>query len=247
MLNHLEIFVSALTRRVRDVLSVLIGKSFVYSKREFGHHQISFSQEGEDSLLMRIFNAKPDGFYVDVGAHDPQRFSNSYSFYRRGWKGINIDPLPGSKAKFDLQRPRDINLEMGVSSRKGKMLYYSFSEPALNTFDSITANTYASHSKLLAEINIEVSPLRDILGVYLPPGVSIDFLSIDVEGLDLDVLRSNDWARFRPRFVLTEALSMSDICHVQQTDLYEYMTTVGYTLFGKTVNTLFFSDLSPES
>ena len=58
--------------------------------------QYSFSQEGEDLVLARIFEGKKNGFYVDIGAHHPTRFSNTHYFYRRGWSGINIDAMPGS-------------------------------------------------------------------------------------------------------------------------------------------------------
>src|SRR5690554_6253894 len=76
----------------------------------------SYSQEGEDILLEKLFEGKNDGFYVDVGAHHPRRFSNTYLLYRRGWRGINIDAMPGSMAEFRRLRGRDINLEIPISS-----------------------------------------------------------------------------------------------------------------------------------
>lgn len=242
MTNRFKRTVAAARRRIGVAFSVLCGSSYFYSKRIYIHHQLSFSQEGEDRVLMRLFERQSRGFYVDVGAHHPQRFSNTYCFYRRGWTGINIDPLPGSKAKFDQLRPLDINLEMGVATSAGELTYYSFEEPALNTFDSEVASSQTS--KLLDKVRLKVAPLRDVLDRYLPAGVSIDFLSIDVEGLDLDVLHSNDWSRFRPKFVLAEALAMRDIRHVQSSELHAYMESVGYSFFAKTMNTLFFVDLA---
>ena len=94
----------------------------------------SYSQEGEDILLKRIFNNKKNGFYVDVGAHHPKRFSNTNIFYQMGWRGINIDPMPSSMDLFKRYRPRDINLEFGVAKKKGIMKYYIFNDPALNSF-----------------------------------------------------------------------------------------------------------------
>ena len=111
----------------------------------------SYSQEGEDMVLSRIFSDKSKGFYVDVGAHHPMRFSNTYSFYKRGWQGINIEPNPDSISMFKRYRPRDINLNCGIAWNKGNLEYYMFDEPALNTFDgdvlksriSNTSYTYA--------------------------------------------------------------------------------------------------------
>src|SRR5436190_18531451 len=75
----------------------------------------SFSQEGEDMLLRREFERQASGFYVDVGAHDPHRFSNTHYFYKCGWRGINIEARPGSSRLFKRWRPRDISLEIPIS------------------------------------------------------------------------------------------------------------------------------------
>ncbi len=82
--------------------------------------------------MSRYFeNKKTTGFYVDVGAHHPLRFSNTYKFYKRGWHGINIDAMPGSMDLFNRLRHRDINLERAVSDSKQILTYYAFNEPAL--------------------------------------------------------------------------------------------------------------------
>src|SRR4030066_382437 len=101
------------------------------------------SQEGEDILLRRLFKSDylKKGFYVDVGAHDPVRFSTTLHFYLNGWNGINIDPAPGFKCKFDKLRERDINIEIGISSKEEELSYYSFSESAFNTFNKRNAQT----------------------------------------------------------------------------------------------------------
>ncbi len=88
-----------------------------------GHSINSYSQEGEDMVLRRLFEQKTVGYYVDVGAHHPKRFSNTYYFYKRGWRGINIDAMPGSMKLFNKMRPRDINVEIPVSSGEGEILY----------------------------------------------------------------------------------------------------------------------------
>src|SRR4051794_10306733 len=86
--------------------------SFYRSARNFNPDCVSsYSQEGEDMVLRRVFNNKRGGFFVDVGAHHPRMYSNTYYFYLRDWRGINIDAMPGGMAAFDRMRPGDINVE----------------------------------------------------------------------------------------------------------------------------------------
>src|ERR1700676_3422099 len=100
---------------------------------------LSYSHEGEDMVLRRIFHTQTSGFYVDVGAHHPYRFSNTCYFYRRGWRGINIDPNPDAIMAFRRDRPSDVNVCVGVSDIAGVLSFPLFNEPALNTFDSTLA------------------------------------------------------------------------------------------------------------
>src|ERR1700756_330529 len=97
--------------------------------------RVSYSQEGEDMVLDRFLEHRHSGFYVDVGAHHPKRFSNTLRLYRRGWRGLNIDANPDSIRLFRRARPKDINVEAGVSSNRQLLTYFAFNEPALNTFD----------------------------------------------------------------------------------------------------------------
>ncbi|MCW5198180.1 hypothetical protein VU06_00335 [Desulfobulbus sp. F3] len=79
------------------------------------------------------------GFYIDIGAHHPKRFSNTFYFYRQGWHGINIDAMPRSMELFNKIRPRDINIEAAISDEKVELTYYMFDEPALNTLSKESA------------------------------------------------------------------------------------------------------------
>jgi FkbM family methyltransferase len=203
----------------------------------------SFSQEGEDLILRRIFGKQASGFYVDVGAHHPRRFSNTYNFYRRGWTGINIDPNPDAMRAFETDRSRDINLQCGVADRPGNLTYYRFDEAALNTFDAdVVASRLANTPyKLLGSIDVRVEPLAVILERSLPANQAIDFLTIDAEGMDLQVLQSNDWQRYRPRCVLVESLGVS-LEDVLRGEIFLFMSDQGYELFAKTFNTLVFRE-----
>ena len=117
-----------------------------------------------------------------------------------------------------------------------------FEESALNTFSSNLMNDYvASGFNIINTQIIETRPLCDILTEYIPNGVKIDFMSIDVEGEDANVLKSNDWERYRPNFVLVEILSSSPI-ELIDTNEYRIMTGLGYEFFAKSMNTVFFKN-----
>lgn len=202
-------------------------------------HIKSYSQEGEDLILNRIFELQKNGFYIDIGAHHPFRFSNTYLFYKRGWSGINVDAMPNSMKLFDKFRARDINLEYAVGNGGGSMTYYVFNEPALNGFHDTLKDKYNSHSiyKLINKIDMDIKPLSYILDRYMPPNTDIDFLSIDVEGLDFDVLISNNWDRYRPKIILIESWN-SNIIDISNNDIYKFLVNKNYTLYAKTMNTL---------
>lgn len=201
----------------------------------------TYAQEGEDIILRRIFGTRRQGFFIDVGAHHPLRFSNTNLFYQMGWSGINIEPNPDLIRVFDKCRPRDINLGIGISNEPGMLTYYKFNEPALNTFDPQIAKARVNDDGyvLQAEITIPVHRLEDILNQFLPENQEIDFMTIDVEGLDLSVLESNNWERYRPRFVLAEVLGL-DLEEVMRSELVTFMKTKQYALQYRTYNTLFF-------
>jgi FkbM family methyltransferase len=203
----------------------------------------SYSQEGEDMILNRIFSEKARGFYVDVGAHHPCRFSNTYFFYKKGWSGINIEPNPEVVSTFKSMRSRDINLQVGVSEKNEKLKYYHFDEPALNTFDhNIVKDRLENTSyKVIKVGEIPVLRLDEIFFKHLPNEQIIDFLSVDVEGLDFMVLKSNDWTKYRPTCVLVEVLN-STLDEIMNSDIYGFMKNNGYNLFSRTYNTLIFRE-----
>lgn len=201
----------------------------------------SYSQEGEDMILRRIFEMQSKGFYVDVGAHHPKRFSNTYFFYEKGWNGINVDAMPGSMKLFDNIRPRDINIETPISNEKQVLTYYAFNEPALNGFSKeiSEARDRLNNYKIEFTKDIETSTLEEFLDENLPSNQVIDFLSIDVEGLDFDVIKSINIKKFRPRVILVEILG-SSLSDLQQDSIYKFLIDENYVLYAKAVNTVIF-------
>ena len=168
--------------------------------------RMSMSQFGEDLVLADLFAERPDGFYVDVGAFDPFNLSNTYNLYRRGWRGINLEPVPAHLARFERYRPRDVNLPFAVGDTEGT------AEFVVNRGFSSFAGTYrpSPDEDPGTPIQVRVRRLDDVLGEHVPAGVRIDLLDVDCEGADAAVLRSNDWERHRPRVVLAERLARSE-------------------------------------
>jgi FkbM family methyltransferase len=206
-----------------------------------GYSIKSYSQEGEDMILRRIFENQNVGFYVDVGAHHPFRFSNTYYFYKQGWHGINIDAMPGSMRLFRRFRSRDINLEMPISNGEQDLIYFQFNEPALNSFSEEVSRERNGKKGyyIQQEIKLKTLKLSSVLHEQLPNGTEIDFLSIDVEGLDLDILRSNDWGKYKPKIILVEILGNS-LSDVKNGEISIFLKQYGYAMFAKTINTVFF-------
>ncbi|MFN3872737.1 MAG: FkbM family methyltransferase [Ignavibacterium sp.] len=212
-----------------------------YNEKILNYRNISYSQEGEDLILRRIFEDKKKGFYIDVGAHHPKRFSNTYLFYKKGWRGINIEARPGSKKLFDKIRKEDINIEAAISDVPATLTYFIFDEPALNSFDRELSIKRANETnyKLIKEIFLNTVRLSEILDKYLDSGQTIDFLSIDTEGYDLSVLKSNDWERFKPSVILCED-SEFDFDNPGKSPIFNFLVEKNYQLLAKTLNTLIF-------
>lgn len=196
--------------------------------------QISYSQDGEDMILKEIFSCKSEGFYVDIGAHHPKRFSNTYNFYKNGWRGINIDPLVGVKGIFDELRPRDINLEIGISDNIGQLNYYMYDEPAFNTFSKEACERAKSKFDIepFQVKKIEVDRLENILNKHAA-NMQIDLMNIDVEGYELNVLKSNDWEKWVPKVILVE-IKDNNFENIKNNSIHRYLIERYYELLAKT-------------
>jgi len=208
--------------------------------------QFSYSQEGEDLILERILGPRKTGFYVDVGAHHPRRFSNTLRFYKRGWHGINIEPNPDAMKLFARQRRRDINLCYGVGDSETELTYFMFNEPALNSFDrKLSEQRQSGEYRISSTRQIPVKRLSSLLAEFVPKNVQLDFMSIDVEGFDLQVLQSNDWTRFRPTCLLVEAESFN-LADPGANRIHGFLEGQNYALFAKTYNTLIYLDRNSQ-
>lgn len=208
-----------------------------YKYLPFGN--ISYSQEGEDLILSRLFNEKRNGFYIDIGAHHPIRLSNTYKFYLMGWNGINIDAAPGSMVPFRQIRDRDINIEAALSDETKELQYYIFNEPALNTLSKETAETKSKISGYYIKevISLKTETINSLLAKNIKSEQVIDFLTIDIEGLDIIVLKSLNFSKYRPVAILIE---IKDFNVYENSDLVKFLNINSYHFYAKTVNTVFF-------
>ena len=182
------------TRAGRQGLSWYVSNNIPQTVHRSGAlPQISWSQDGEDFLFEELFPHA--GRYVDVGAHHPDRFSVTRKLYDRGWQGVNIDFSPGFSEIFARSRPRDTNIQALVG-RQRLETFWRFREPTLSTLDAARAHQLLNLGwELESEEPVSVSPLTRILSDSGFTG-PIDLLSVDVEGEDLEVLRSLDWERW---------------------------------------------------
>jgi FkbM family methyltransferase len=201
-----------------------------------------FGQEAEDAVLAELFGAElgRKGFFVDVGAHHPTRYSNTWKFYQLGWRGINIDPTPGCMVEFNKLRPEDTNLEIGVSAREAERSFYCYNEPALNGIDNDRREELAeSPYKLEKIIEVRTKPLSDILSAHGVVLKSPNFLSIDVEGLEMEVLQSSSWDRYLFEWILIEQRA-NDLTTIDQTSPWLFLSSKGYQAVACTGRTVIY-------
>lgn len=164
----------------------------------------SFSQYGEDKIINRLLGNKKNGFYIDIGANHPDRFSNTKKFYLKGWRGINIEPNPVSFNKFS-KRLHDMNLNIGIGTTSQGLDFYCFYEDTLSTFSEKSKDEYIGHGyKLIDILKVEVQSLEKIFQNYVQDK-TVDFISIDVEGFEMEVLKSNNWDIYKPTLIILES------------------------------------------
>lgn len=164
---------------------------------------ISYAQNFEDVMLNRAFKNIDCGFYIDVGANDPISDSVTKSFYSRGWRGINIEPLPTHWNDLMHDRPEDINLQCAAGDFSGTIKIW---EPDIRGWATASAEVWQSHQAEGHEGVFHETPiftLKDICEKYVTK--EINFLKIDVEGFEESVIKGMDFSRFRPWIILIEA------------------------------------------
>ncbi|MEE1258104.1 MAG: FkbM family methyltransferase [Lachnospiraceae bacterium] len=198
------------------------------------YQQSIHSGNGEEIYLKNIFAGKENGVYVDVGAFHPMRVSNTLWAYRKGWRGINIEPNMDNMEYFKILRPEDKNVNCGISDVVGEMTYYMLDDGAYNTFDYELLMQDNLTDRIVKEEKVPVRRLEDVLRENNVR--EVDFLDIDVEGHEMNVLRGIDFS-VDIKVILVEQLYMS-LAEVVQSEPYQFLKEKGYEAvvkFGETV------------
>ena len=203
----------------------------------------SYSQSGEDLIVRYIFDAlkiaKPS--YLDIGAHHPTFLNNTQTFYENGSSGVNIEPDPDLFSYINKVRLNDTNLNIGIADKKGVLDFYVMSAATLNTFSHDEARK-AEGDKIKIDkiIKVPVLPVNDVLNEHFVDK-TLDFLSLDVEGLDLLILQTFDFKRFRPKVICVETVTFSQERKGEKiTDIENLLVEQGYFVYADTnINTIF--------
>lgn len=207
----------------------------------------SYAQCGEDVIARTVFDmlkiARPT--YLDVGAHHPTFLSNTFLFYEQGSRGVTVEPDPELYARFLDKRPGDINLNIGIGPQPGGFELFIMSTRTLNTLSEEEARLYVSQGYDIEKRHrVEVATINDVMTEHFggPP----DFLSVDVEGLDYEILASLDFSRFRPKLICVETIVFSSTGKGEKrTEIDALLFDRGYVRFADTyINTLYVDEQS---
>jgi FkbM family methyltransferase len=217
-------------------------REFIYKR-----YNISFSKSGDDIQLMKLIKDTSAGLYVDIGSWHPVKASNTYFFYLRGWKGICIDPNPELIDMYAKLRPKDLFLNCALGNNAENLNYYMLSDAysSMNTLDYDFIVKHNLEKEVKDVKNIPVYNLKELLERHVDANDRLDFFDIDVEGYDLEVLKTNDWNKFRPKIIIIETdVSIQEDINSPST---LYLAIQKYRLLGKSIinqnlGNLFFLD-----
>lgn len=165
---------------------------------------ISYAQCFEDVILARVFKGKQAGFYIDVGVWHPSLDSVTKYFYDLGWSGVNIEALPRQFELIKDARPRDTNINAAASTQPGPLVFHEFQGTGLSTSRTDYAAEHAKAGHAVESLEVSTVTLKSVCDEHVRDKV-IDFMKIDVEGAEADVVNSADWVTYRPRVLLIEA------------------------------------------
>lgn len=213
-------------------------------------YKTSYAQCGEDLIIQFIFEwlkiSKPT--YLDIGAHHPTWLSNTYLFYRKGSSGACVEPDPDCYAEIKRKRRRDICLNVGIGTDDRKYAdFFIMTARTLNTFSREEAERCQNtrnfgEQKIEKIIQIPMRSVDEIMHEHLPNGVNL--VSLDVEGMDFEILRTFNFRKFRPEVFCVETLRYQDDGSLRKNEsLLDFMKAHGYRIYADTyINTIFVSE-----
>ena len=178
-----------------------------------------FGEFGEDILINRFFRKKNNGFYVDIGCYHPTKGSLTYFLYKKGWRGLNVDLSKISIDLFKLARPKDYNIHAAVTDFDGETHF--FENGMINQQNTLENN--GANLKKIKIIAFKLQTLLEKLNINY-----VDFLNIDVEGSDYEVLEGFNLAKYKPQLVCIEMLNISSEDRNKNKKTLDYLNTNGY-------------------
>lgn len=215
------------------------------------HRLASYSQTGEDLIIKHYFDSvgitKPS--YIDIGAHDPFFLNNTALFYLSGSRGISIEPDPVLFEKFIKARPKDVNLNIGLAAKSGKLKFYKIHPATLNTFSESEAKKYQKLGhEIIGTQRVKVDTFAKVVKMHFA-NKTPDLLSIDVEGLDYEILATIDFNKYRPRVICAETIQYSRTGKGKKdTRIPKLLVQKGYRVFADThINTIYVLNEEPTN
>jgi FkbM family methyltransferase len=226
-------------KRLKTTLVGRIGRK-LRSVRGGLHYQCSkrsYSQCGEDMIVEYVFRLRgiERPTYIDIGANHPFFLNNTASLYERGCRGINIDPNPHAMMLFNEHRPEDVNLNVGVADKAGESDFFVMEDHTLSTLSIPERDHLIAHGQRQARImKVRLITLPDIIQNYCR-FVFPDFMSIDVEGMEMSILKSIDFEKSYPKVICVEIAEYSPIgAGGRRTDIVEFLASKNYFEYAHT-------------
>jgi FkbM family methyltransferase len=229
-------------KAIKSIKSKVFWKIYSFFIDKTFQAKISYSQNGEDIIVYGIFEAlsKKKIFYLDAGGYHPYNGSNTALFYLTGSEGIVIEPNPELFKLFPVKRPRDINLNVGVSSQSGTQPFFLSSSGALGSL--IPEEEQKSSSLGRFEFDPIIIPVKTLPEIIMEhaEGKNIDFLSLDIEGMELQVLQTLDFKELFPLVICIETVRYSKAPQKEKsTDTIDFLKSKGYFVYADTyINTI---------
>ena len=203
----------------------------IYIKNNYFFKKKSYSAYGEDLQIKKHFKKDFRGFYVDVGCYHPVKANNTLLLYQKGWRGMNIDINKLSIDFFKHYRPEDLNLNLAISKKKINKFYYQKELSLLNSIIKKQANA-AFQGPILTK-KIRSSSLNEVLKNSKFKNREIDFLDIDVEGADLEVLKSLNFKTYNPKLILVEIMPENlevKKMNIKGSNIYKFLIKKNYKM-----------------
>lgn len=203
---------------------------------DYGKH--SYSQCGEDLIIQYIFHLRgiENPSYIDIGASDPFYLNNTALLYSKGSRGINIEANPALIGSFIKHRPEDININVGIGSENTTLDFFVINDPTLSSFSKEESEKFivTGKYKIVNTIKISLTTIKEILDKHFT-GKFPDFLTLDAEGMDYEILKTIDFKNNSPKVICVEAAEYSPIgAGERRNELIDFLVKNSYYEYANT-------------